>query len=59
MYNLCKYDKGDSYRGPFILCNMMGILRNRGYASRISSTVKMVMDIGMHRMNVRSICIEF
>ena len=55
---MCKYDKGDSYRGPFVLCNMMSMLRNRGYASRISS-VKMVMNIGMHRMNVRSIGIEF
>jgi len=48
--------KGDPYRGPFVLYSMMSILRNSGYASRISGTVKMAIDIVMH---VRSIGIEF
>ena len=50
---------GGPSKGPFILYSMMSILRNSGYDSRISGTVKIVMDIGMHGMNARSIGIEF
>ena len=46
-------------KGPFVLYSMMSMLRNRRYTSLIRKIVKIVMDIGMHRMNVGSIALEF
>ena len=46
-------------KGPFVLYSMMSMLRNRRYTSLIRAIVKIVMDIGMHRMNVGSIGLEF
>ena len=50
---------GGPGKGPFILYSMMSMLKNRRYTSLIRENVKIVMDIGMHRMNVGSIGLEF
>ena len=46
-------------KGPFVSYSMMSMLKNRRYTSLIREIVKIVMDIGMHRMNVGSIGLEF
>ena len=46
-------------KGPFVLYSMMIMLKNRRYTSLIREIVKIVMDIGVHRMNVGSIALEF
>ena len=46
-------------KGPFLLYNMIRILKNRRYTSLIREIVKIVMDIGMYRMNVGSTGLEF
>lgn len=50
---------GGPGKGPFILYSMMSMLKNRRYTSLIRESVKIVMDIGVHRMNVGSIGLEF
>ena len=50
---------GGPDKGLFILYSMMSMLKNRRYTSLIREIVKIVMDIGMHQMNVGSIGLEF
>ena len=46
-------------KGPFVLYSMISMLKNRGYTSLIREIEKIVIDIGMHRMNVGSTGLEF
>ena len=50
---------GGPRKGPLVLYSMMSMLKNRRYTSLIREIVKIVMDIGMYRMNVGSSGLEF
>ena len=58
-YSQALSNDGGPDKGPFLLYNMIRMLKNRRYTSLIREIVKIVMDIGMYRMNVGSIGSEF